>query len=121
MAGSIVVELHDIRFIAAHGIYAEEQKLENEFAVDLAIQFDPKKDVIQKIGDTIDYVTVYNLVKEEMQSPKHLLEESAMRIVNRLKEQFTIIDEVTISIKKLNPPIANFMGSVGVSYKKVFI
>ena len=120
MAGSISVELHDLRFIASHGVYADEQKLKNEFAVDLSIRFDPKKDLIQKIGDTIDYVKVYSLVKEEMQSPKQLLEETAMNIINRLKEQFMNIEEMTISIKKLHPPIANFMGSVGVSYKKVF-
>ena len=120
MEGTIVVELHDLRFTAAHGIYAEERKLKTEFRVDVFVQYSTKKEIIHKIAETIDYVSVYQTVKDEMETPKDLLEETAMRIVNRLKEQYALIEEVSISIKKLTPPITNFIGSVGVSYKKVF-
>ncbi|MBD0377824.1 MAG: dihydroneopterin aldolase, partial [Flavisolibacter sp.] len=37
MAGTIFIELHQLRFFAAHGVYEEEAKLENEFEVDLKI------------------------------------------------------------------------------------
>jgi dihydroneopterin aldolase len=43
-----------------------------------------------------------------------------MEICEALHEQFSEIRRVSISIKKINPPITNFTGSVGVFYSKEF-
>ncbi|MBD0298163.1 MAG: dihydroneopterin aldolase [Flavisolibacter sp.] len=116
MAGMISIELHQLRFFAAHGVYEEEAKLENEFEVDLQISYTAPENVITKIDETINYVSVYSIVKEEMGERKLLLETCAVHIIKRLKQVFPQISSISISIKKLNPPIPGFMGSVGVTY-----
>jgi dihydroneopterin aldolase len=55
-----------------------------------------------------------------MAKPKHLLETCAMKIVERLHEEFNKIEKIQITVKKLAPPITNFTGSVGVSICKEF-
>lgn len=45
-----------------------------------------------------------------------LLETLVMDIAAQILAQFQQAEAVFISIKKLQPPIANFNGSVGVSY-----
>jgi dihydroneopterin aldolase len=49
-----------------------------------------------------------------------VLETCAMQIADRLQKQFPQIEKLTISIRKLSPPITNFTGSVGVVYSKDF-
>ena len=60
--------------------------------------------------------TADELVKKVMNEPDALLESIVINICNQILAQFSIVDEVHISIKKLHPPIASFQGSVGVSY-----
>jgi len=48
------------------------------------------------------------------------LETCAMEICEALHENFSEIRKISIYIKKINPPITNFTGSVGVSYSKEF-
>ncbi len=116
MAGIISIELHQLRFFAAHGVYEEEAKLENEFEVDLKIGCTAPDDIVTKLDETINYVSVYAIVKEEMNQRKLLLETCVMHIAKRLKQAFPQMQSISISIKKLTPPIPGFIGSVGVTY-----
>jgi dihydroneopterin aldolase len=64
----------------------------------------------------LDYVAVYDLVKARMDEPTPLLETIVIDVAQQILAQFSIVEEVQISIKKLHPPIPQFRGSVGVSY-----
>jgi len=116
MVGHFIIELKGLRFFAEHGMYEEELKVGNEFEVDIAIGTKAPKKKISSIDQTINYVDVFRIVKEEFKQRKQLLETCAMQISNRLQERFPNVEKLTISIRKLNPPITNFTGSIGVTY-----
>ncbi|HLK28469.1 MAG TPA: dihydroneopterin aldolase [Puia sp.] len=116
----LTIQLHNLIFLAHHGIHAEEQLTANSFEVSLDVVYDEKKSKFNNLDDTIDYVVLYNIVKDEMKIATPLLEKICKEIISKVKKQFPVVEEITISIKKLNLPIENFHGSVGVSMKKKF-
>jgi dihydroneopterin aldolase len=70
--------------------------------------------------ETVNYVEIYRIVEERFSEYRNLLETCAMEICEALHEHFSEIKRISISIKKINPPITNFTGSVGVSYSTKF-
>ena len=112
----ITIHLHKILFYSYHGIHDEEKILGNEYELSADVQFHEEHEVIHSIHQTINYVDVFRIVKEEFKQRKQLLETCAMQISNRLQERFPNVEKLTISIRKLNPPITNFTGSIGVTY-----
>ena len=109
----IIVE--GINVYAYHGCLEEEGKIGCNYIVNVVMQTDfteaAKTDDLSK---TIDYVTVYNIVKEEMAIRAKLLEEVAQRIVNRLKKQFKTIQKLEIKVTKVNPPMNGNVDKVSV-------
>ena len=120
MAGHFTIELKSLRFFAEHGMYQEEMKVGNDFEVDVTIGTRSPKKTITSIEQTINYVEVYRIIQEEFRDRKLLLETCAMNIAEKIHEQFTEIESLTVCIRKLNPPITNFSGSVGISFHKNF-
>ena len=101
-------------------MYQEEMRVGNDFEVDLSLARRSPKKIIKSLEQTINYVEVYRIVQEVFNERKLLLETCAMQIAERLEENFPEIKQLTISIRKLNPPITNFSGSVGITYSKTF-
>lgn len=112
----ITVSLHNLRFFSYHGIHEEEKMIAGEFEVNVAVKYEQDKTVITQIGQTVDYSTVYTLVKEQMSRPTPLLETIAMELAGAIKKMFPVIKEITIRIKKVHPPLPSFTGEVEVSY-----
>ncbi len=120
MAGHFTIELKSLRFFAEHGLYQEEMKTGNEFEVDISVGCKSPKKKISSIEQTINYVEVYRIVQEEFRTRRFLLETLAMEIAERIQQQFEEIENIVITIRKLNPPITNFSGSVAITYHKDF-
>lgn len=118
MAGALTIQLQNVRFYAAHGLYKEEALVGNEFEIDAFITYKAPKDIVGAIGETVDYVKVYQLIEEIMYQQKGLLETCAMLIVDRIQQQFPFVKKVSITIRKVHAPITNFAGTVGVTYSK---
>lgn len=116
----ITVELRNILFHAHHGLHKDERKTGNEFSVDLSVRYKPEKKKIVDIDETINYVTLYEILKKEMSHPTDLLETLAIRITESIKDEFKQVKDLEITITKLNPPITNFQGKVSITYKKEF-
>ncbi len=120
MAGHFSIELKGLRFFAEHGMYQEEVLIGNEFEVSISIESKAPKKEIVSIEQTINYVEVFRIAKEVFNVRKQLLEACAMQIAEQLYLQFPEILKIIIRIDKLNPPITNFTGSVGIVYTKEF-
>jgi len=120
MAGHFTIELRNIRFFAEHGMYQEERKVGNEFEVDVSIACRSPKKTITDISQTINYVEVYRIMQQVFSTRKQLLETCAMEIAEQLKAQFPEMEQLMIQIRKVNPPITNFSGSVGITYSRKF-
>jgi 7,8-dihydroneopterin aldolase/epimerase/oxygenase len=120
MINRMTVEIKEARFLAYHGLYAEEQKTGNEFIVTLKVDYEVGNNEVLTIDETVNYVSLYELLKEQMQHPRDLLETLAMDIINEIQSDFPMLSAAEISIEKLNAPIDSFAGKVGVVYKKQF-
>jgi dihydroneopterin aldolase len=57
------------------------------------------------LSDTVDYVLLNRIVKEEMSVPSDLLETVAKRILDRVLTEAPMVEKVTVSVSKINPPI----------------
>jgi dihydroneopterin aldolase len=116
----VTVQLHNLLFTAYHGIFEEEKILGNEYIVDVSMGFHEKEDVISHIHDTINYATVYEIIKKRMNIPTQLLETVVMETGNEIHRRFPFLKSITITIKKLHPPVGGMQGSAGVKWHKEF-
>lgn len=107
--------LEGLEFYARHGVYAEEASLGNRFEVDLHIGFTEQGPSSQdKLQNTLDYVSVYQIVKNEMEIRSRLLEHLADRIGQQLLDEFGEIHFLSVKISKLNPPLSGLCKRVSV-------
>jgi dihydroneopterin aldolase len=117
MNAAMKIELHKLKLYGFHGLLPGEEIIGGEFEVSLSVCYIPAQIVIKKIEETLDYTALFDLVKERMQKPAHLLETLATEIAGEIIAKFSIVTEVEISIYKLQAPIRNFEGAVGVNFK----
>jgi dihydroneopterin aldolase len=113
------IHLDNCRFYAHHGLHEEEAIVGAGFEVSLSASFEEGGD-ITKMSQTIDYVSIFEMVKKHFEKPRQLLETLAQEIAADVYNMDPRVLTVEIHLKKLNPPIANFTGTVGVSYSKHF-
>ncbi len=111
------IYLRGLRLCGHHGVFEEERILGGKFEVDLSVGFEPLHFPISALNQTIDYTQLYQLVKNRMKIPTPLLETLATEITQNIQQQYNEVLSISISIKKLYPPINNFEGSLGVSFE----
>ena len=112
------IKLKDIKIYAYHGCLREENLIGGEYLVNLSVFSNLKKSsVSDELKDTIDYVSLLNIVKKEMLSPSKLLENVVKRVVDKIFLVFPKINKVSLEISKLNPPINGNVFSVSVKNK----
>lgn len=115
----MTIHLNNVQFYGYHGLYKEEQKIGNNFIVNLAIELFPSEDNITTIEKTIDYVKVYDLVKVRMQTPTPILETLAGDIANEILTQFNLAQKVSIHITKSKVFVNSLNGNMSVSLIKL--
>lgn len=120
MDGSLTIEIKGMRVFAAHGVHEEEARIGNEFELDLEIEFSAGDKVISDLDETINYVSLIEIVRAEIAIRQQLLETIVMKIGDRIYEKYSQVQAIKISLRKITPPITNFIGSVGVSYTKFY-
>lgn len=107
--------LKNIRVYAYHGCLPEEEKIGSDYRVDLVVFADISSSVESgNLNETIDYVHLNRIVKEEMAIRSKLLESVAGRILNRIKSDFQQVIQIELEIAKFNPPINGDVESVSV-------
>lgn len=114
MKSSIEIQLSRLRFRAYHGLHEGEDKVGNEFEVNVSIWCYATSHISGNIADTVDYAAAYNIVSQHMAHPVPLLETVADGIAREIIAKFPAAEKTTVSVSKLQPPIARFSGAVGV-------
>ena len=109
------VRLHDLRFHAFHGYYPEEQVLGNDFIVAVEVVFDPQERDIEALESTVDYEVIYHAVKAEMEQPRKLLETVVAAILQRIRERYGYVAEISVAITKFSPPFGGDQANATVS------
>ncbi|MGB3006274.1 MAG: dihydroneopterin aldolase [Chitinophagaceae bacterium] len=120
MPATLTIKLNNLRFFAYHGLYGEELKIGNEFEVNVTATILTEKSVINDIEETVNYSVVYEIIKLRMKQPTRLLETLAMEIADAIHNSFPQLTKIDLAIKKLLPPIEQFIGNVEVTFCKEF-
>lgn len=101
-----IIKVENIRVFAHHGCLKEETLIGSDYRVDLQVKADLKLSAkSDKLEDTVDYVFLNKVVREEMAQPSKLLETVAKRILNRIFKEDKLVKKATVSVSKVNPPI----------------
>lgn len=115
----ITIHIEGMKFYAFHGHYPVEQIVGNEFIVELRIETaDNEALSSDKLKDAINYQSVYEIVKAEMNINSNLLEHVANRILNSLYTRFSLIGRAEVKISKLNPSMGGEIEKVSVILSK---
>ena len=89
--------------------------LGSDYRVDLEIKADLSRPATSdKLSETVDYVHLNNIVKEEMAIRSNLLEHVAQRIIDRTFSEINEVTQVIVEVSKINPPIGGDVESVSV-------
>lgn len=114
------IALEGLEFFAYHGFYPEERIIGNRYGVDISVKTDFSKAAEQdKIKYTVNYGTLYGIVKEEMLVSSLLLETVAQKIITKVMSQFPQVKEVEIIIRKFNPPIGGVCKASCVTLREI--
>jgi len=101
-----IIQVNNIKLYAFHGCLDEEAKIGSEYRVDVEVKADLRKSAkTDDLADTVDYVHLNHIVKEEMAIRSKLLEEVAQRILNRFFKELRKVKKAKVSVSKINPPI----------------
>lgn len=115
--GQIAIE--GMEFYAFHGHFPAERKTGNKFIVDLTIETNLEEAAkSDKLEDTVNYQSVYELVQYEMNINSSLLEHIAKRILDSLFSSFQMVENASLKISKLNPPLGGQIEKVTILMSK---
>lgn len=113
------VRLDNIRLYAFHGCLREEGIIGSDYRVDLEVQANLEKAArTDRLSDTVDYVHLHGIVREEMETRSHLLETVAGRILSRIFRDHPQVEEAEVAISKVNPPLGGDVQQVTVILRK---
>lgn len=100
------ISLEGLELHAFHGVYPHERESGNWFEVDISVETDILEGAIEDdLEKTVNYETLYQIVKDEMDKPSKLLETVAEKIVVRVLDDLPAVQVVDLKISKVNPPI----------------
>ena len=101
-----IIRVQNIKIYSNHGCLQEEAKIGSDYRVDVEVEADlEKSSQTDELSDTVDYVHLNHVVKEEMAIRSKLLEEVTQRILTRFFQEIPMIENAKVSVSKINPPI----------------
>ena len=113
------IKVKNIRVYAYHGCLLEEGKIGSDYRVDLSVKANLKKSAkTDELEDTVDYVHLNRIIKEEMAIRTKLLETVADKILDRILFEISLVSSVKVKVSKLNPPIGGNVEMVSIVMKR---
>lgn len=109
------VFLRNVRFQAFHGVLPQERQVGGDFLVNLRVGYPIERAMeSDEMEDTLNYATLFDLVKQEMNIPSHLLEHVAGRLVKAIVATFPAVTSIDLELIKQNPPMGADCDGAGV-------
>ena len=113
------VKVENLKIYAFHGCMEEEKVIGSDYVVDIcAVCSVGKKAIGDEIGGTVDYVDLARIAKREMSIRSKLLEAVVNRIISSCFNEISVLEQVSVTVSKLTPPINADVASVSVSMDK---
>ena len=100
------VQLENIKANAHHGCLPQETNIGSDYLVNVSVEANLlRASISDQLKDTVDYVHINRIVKQEMAIPSKLLEHVAKRIIDRIFLELPSVENANVSVSKINPPI----------------
>ncbi|NTW51321.1 MAG: dihydroneopterin aldolase [Chlorobiaceae bacterium] len=101
------IRLVNAQFYGWHGVHAEERRLGGKYEVDAELIFDTRKAAeTDDITQTVNYQQAYETIRAIMTGkPVALIETLAFVIAESLMEELTLIDSITVRVRKRSLPL----------------
>jgi dihydroneopterin aldolase len=116
----VVIELNQVKLHAYHGIYEGEKLTGSTYEIDVRVVYEEGDSTFDSLENTINYVEILDIVKQRMQIPTGLLEKVADEIIREIRREYPFTKEIILTIYKLDAPVENFQGKIGVTLHKKF-
>ena len=116
----VSVELQNVILHGHHGIHEGEENVGSEYEVNLLVKFDDLNADFDSLEKTISYSELLDMLRQRMLVRVPLIEKVADGIIRHIKHQYPMTKEVILFIYKLQPPIENFQGKLGVTIHRKF-
>lgn len=110
------IRLENVMIYAYHGVFEHERRDGNVFEINLCVRY-TGCDSNDDIENTVSYVVLWGIVKEEMTVPRKLLETVARNISEKINARFPNSTFIECKLTKKQPPIKNFTGEASVVYR----
>lgn len=109
--------LEEMEFYAFIGCSNEEKQIGTRFSVSLVLSGDFSLAAARdNLADAVNYVEVRAVVAEVLAQPANLLEAVASRIAHAIKTNFSAVENVEVTLRKLNPTIGGKCKAAAVVY-----
>ena len=97
------IRINNARFYSYRGVLEHEKKFGNVYEVDVEMQCDlGNLSISDDLSKTVDYLSVYGLVKRIFESEKfNLIESLNKKICKEIIDNFTPVKIVKVSVRKL--------------------
>ncbi len=109
------VKVENLKIFANHGCMAEESIIGSDYVVNISAVCTLSKTVFDdEISATVNYVDLASIAKREMSVRSKLLEIVVKRIITSCFKEIPLLEEISVCVSKLNPPINADVESVSV-------
>tara|TARA_B110000003_G_scaffold86181_1_gene88248 strand:+ start:1827 stop:2195 length:369 start_codon:yes stop_codon:yes gene_type:complete len=110
------VKVENLKIYAYHGCMKEEKVIGSDYVVNITAVCFVNKEVFQDvINGTVDYVDLARIAKEEMSIRAKLLEVVVKRIIDRSFKEIMVLNKISVTVSKINPPINADVEAVSVT------
>lgn len=100
------------------GDFEYEKKMRQKFLISIKMETDFSRVAkTDDLNDTIDYVKVINICKEEMNNPTDLIETMVVRLAEKIKTSFDNINAIAVCIEKPEAQLNSIVDSVSVYHQ----
>ena len=100
-----LISVEGIKIYAHHGHLPEEETLGGHFNVNVWVNTDTTEvEQTDALEDTVDYVTIIELVKQQMSKRSNMIEHCAKRIVDAILK-LNKVKKVKVELEKISPPV----------------
>jgi 7,8-dihydroneopterin aldolase/epimerase/oxygenase len=115
-----VIRLNKMVFYGYHGVSAPEKETGRRFEVDVELEADlAPSGQTDSLTDTVDYVAVYQKVREIVEGKAFsLIESLAVKLADAILEEFPVF-RVTIKVRKIIPPIAGTINDIEIEVTRL--
>ena len=117
MAALHQIDVHGIRVYTNDGCMQEEAVIGSHYEVNISVWADLSTSAVSDdLNDTVDYVALNAIAKEEMAVRAKLLEVVCQRIIDRIMNEHPSVQKAWVNVAKLSPPINGDVERVALTF-----